>query len=91
MLNLLYYVSPDWQVAWLPTIGAPVFVGAQDCIGADLATFPPSTLPLPSQYGTLAAAIKSNDKNIKVTLTGSSLPNIGDPIVIGAKAIRPVN
>ena len=87
-LNVGSASSPTWQVAWLPATGDPVFVGAQQCRGVDLTAFPPVTLPLPAQYATLASAIKSNDKNIKITVTGTSLPNIGDPIVIGGERMN---
>jgi len=83
---------PPWQVAWLTTttggVTSPAFIDAQECLGADLTTYPPATLPLPAPYGTLAAAVKAADKSIKVTTSTSTFPPLPFPIVIDSERMN---
>jgi hypothetical protein len=86
--------DPGWQLSWLPVSGAPVFISAPLCIGADLGQYPPSTIPFPKSYGALTASVKTSDKFIYVdTSTGqvavpSPFPSNGFPIVVGTERMQ---
>jgi hypothetical protein len=82
--NVLATSSPPWKAAWLPTSGAPVFVNAPMCRGADFTNFPPQSFPFPSPFGFLAANVGFNDNSITVTSTASP-PALNSPIVIGGE------
>jgi hypothetical protein len=81
------------KVSWLNNPnGTPSFIVAPFC--NSLSANPPDDLPLPAPYGALAAAVKANDKSIKIDTSQAlvqppnPIPAEGFPIVVDAERMQ---
>jgi len=81
-VNVVSSTLPVPKVAWLAGGSGPVFITAPYC--NVISTNPPTDLPLPKPYGTLAAGISANDKKFTVNLAaGVTLPSVNFDVVVG--------